>query len=947
MKSKISWIKFSNWFALKPITTGLFVFAVLNIVTLYILVQRYEITKETKRHKMNTDLKVIHQNIDQSLRNCYTTTLSLALTIDDDGLPKDFETIGAQLMTSNSNIEAVQLVPDGIIQYTYPLKGNEKAIGLNLLTSKSLKDEALASILRRKMYFAGPLELVQGGQGIVGRLPVYNNNRFWGFSAVILKLDKLLKNSGVNAINSSEYYFQFSKSDPITNKEVFYLPEPNRIKKDNYVSSTIPDGNWKLYLIDKKPNSLYPPLVVPALLGLVVSLWFGYITFLLVKKPAELQILIKQQATKLFKSELQFKTIFEQAAIGMATVDPTSGNFLEINNKFCNLVGYTQEEMKDKNFRSITHPDDLESDLRNVKKIGNGKITEYFMEKRYFTKEGGIIWVNLFITPLLDKSNKVISAISIVEDITSRKQNEALIKKSENHFKSLFYDSPLPLREENFSKVKLNLKELNLMNEKRDEVKNYLSNNPDIVNKLHSLIELVNVNNACLILYKVNNKEELAKVKSSLFNDTSLNDFIEQLVAISQNEKQFMIDTIIKNSKQENRNISLNWNVIRGYEISLERIIVSNEDITNRKLAENIIINSQKKIQSLINTVDGIVWETDAEVNFTFISKKVETILGYTSEEWLASNNFWAEHIYPEDKDFVLNYFLAQTEASLDHDFEYRMVAKNGDIVWLRDIVNLEIDKNGKLLNLRGIMIDITKTKEIETQLNKSLHLVTEQNKRLLNFSYIVSHNLRSHTSNITSIIDFIATSESKEEIEHMVRLLKTVSNSLNETMLNLNEVVNIQTNIGLITENLNLQEYVDNAIKVLSDQIAAKDAIIEINIPPDAEIHYNAAYLESVLYNLISNAIRYNNPKKRPVVKISLVEEGANKILQVADNGIGIDLERNGDKIFGMYKTFTNNKDSKGIGLFITKNQIEAMGGQITIESELNQGTTFKINIV
>jgi signal transduction histidine kinase len=274
------------------------------------------------------------------------------------------------------------------------------------------------------------------------------------------------------------------------------------------------------------------------------------------------------------------------------------------------------------------------------------------------------------------------------------------------------------------------------------------------------------------------------------------------------------------------------------------------------------------------------------------------------------------------------------------------MIAKNGDIVWLRDIVNLEIDKNGNVLNLRGIMIDITKTKEIETELNKSLRLVTEQNKRLLNFSYIVSHNLRSHTSNITSIIDLIATSESKDEIEQMVQLLKTVSNSLNETMLNLNEVVNIQTNIRLLTEDLNLQEYVDKAIKVLSDQITAKKALVETDIAADAVVHYNPAYLESILYNLISNAIRYSSPERKPIITISLIEEGGNKMLQVADNGIGIDLERNRNKIFGMYKTFTTNKDSKGIGLFITKNQIEAMGGQIIVESEVNQGTIFKINI-
>ena len=785
VKIEKNWKRVSKWFSLKPITTGCIVFVVLNIITCYILLQRYEIAKEAKRSKMTFDLKSIQQNMEQSLKNCYTTTLSLALTIDDNGQPKNFEQIGAQLLASNHDIAAVQLVPDGIIKYTYPLKGNEKAIGLNILESDYLKDEAIASVRTKKMYFAGPLQLAQGGQGIVGRFPVYNNNRFWGFSAVLLKLEQLLKNSGLDSLNNADYYFQFSKKDPLTKKEVFYLKKESKYEGNAFTTVRITDGNWKLYLFDKKPNSLYPPLLVPALLGLVVSLWFGYLTFLLVKKPAELQILIKQQATKLFESELQFKTIFDQAGIGIALEDIETGRFIEINNHFCKILGYSETELKEKSFKEVTYPKDLANDLRQVSKINSGIIDSYSLEKRYVNKEGNAVWVSITVSPLWNEDQEHISNIASVQDITAKKINEALI------------------------------------------------------------------------------------------------------------------------------------------------------------------ISAKQKNEALINTIDGIVWETDAEVNFTFVSKKVELILGYSSEEWLASPNFWADHIYHEDKEFVLNYCSAQTAASLDHDFEYRMVAKNGDIVWLRDIVNLEIDTNGKLLNLRGIMIDITKTKEIENQLNKSLGLVTEQNKRLLNFSYIVSHNLRSHTSNITSIINLIETSESKEEVDHMLQLLKTVSNSLNETMLNLNEVVNIQTNMGLVRENLNLKEYVDNAIEVLSDQIKTKQVTVELNISPESIINYNPAYLQSVLYNLISNAIRYSSPARNPVVTISLIQDNGHKILQVADNGIGIDLQRNGSKIFGMYKTFTNNKDSKGIGLFITKNQVEAMGGEITIESQVNQGTTFKIHLL
>ncbi|HEY4617125.1 MAG TPA: PAS domain-containing sensor histidine kinase, partial [Flavobacterium sp.] len=270
---------------------------------------------------------------------------------------------------------------------------------------------------------------------------------------------------------------------------------------------------------------------------------------------------------------------------------------------------------------------------------------------------------------------------------------------------------------------------------------------------------------------------------------------------------------------------------------------------------------------------------------------------------------------------------------------------KDGTVVWLRDIVNIIIE-NGRAISMRGIMIDITKTKEAEKDLNDSFNLVTEQNKRLLNFSYIVSHNLRSHTSNITSIVNLIELAETEEERSEMVQLLKTVSDSLNETMVHLNEVINIRTNIGLVSEPLNLNQYIDTAQNVLNEQITLNDVSITTAIPQNVMVNYNPAYLESILYNIISNSIRYRHPDRKPTISIEWTLENDINVLQISDNGVGIDLVKNADKIFGMYKTFGNNPDSKGIGLFITKNQIEAMGGNITVESQPNIGTTFKIYI-
>ncbi|MFV8366510.1 PAS domain S-box protein [Flavobacterium sp. XS1P27] len=938
--------KFISWFLNKPKTTGFITFIFLSYVVGFLVYQQYQLIKEDEQREMNNILHIVNQNLEQSLKNCYTTTLTLALTINDKGVPENFDYVGKKLMESNNSISAVQLVPNGVIKYIYPLEGNEAAINLNILTTPHLKEEALKSVASQKMYFAGPLKLKQGGMGIVGRFPVYRNNKFWGFSAVIIKLNDLLRSSGINTVDDSKYYFQFSKENITTKKEIFYLPNKSDFSKKYNISTIIPDGDWKLYLISKHQNYFYAQILIPGIIGLILAALFGVLIYTLLKIPVELQSLVNIQATKLFNSEIKFEAIFDQAAVGIAHVDSSTGHFIEINNQFCKLLGYSEQEMKEKNFQAITHPDDLEADLLNLNQLLSGKIKEYNIEKRYYNKSGSIVWVNLSVSPLFKKGKKLTSLISIVEDISLKKEAEKQIKKSETRFQSLFEDSPIPLWEEDFSEVKKYLQKLNLINESPETVSLYLKMHPDVVRECIALVKIIDVNTMCLNLHKVKTKKELISDLSQIIDKDSINDFTKQLIAITQGDKQLIVDTKIKNKDDEYRNVNLRWNVIRGYEKSLERIIVSTEDITERKISENIILQSQQRIESLINTIDGIVWECDAKTfAFNFISQKVEKILGYTAEEWLESKTFWVDHIHPEDRKWTTDYCTLKTKENLNHDFEYRMIAKNGAVVWLRDIVNV-ISKNDQALSLRGIMIDITTTKEAEKDLNDSFNLVTEQNKRLLNFSYIVSHNLRSHTSNIASIMSLIESSESEEEKDEMIQLLKSVSNSLNETMIHLNEVINIRTNIGLVSESLNLQHYLETVQRVLSEQINSKGVSISTIMPDNVMINYNPAYLESILYNIISNSIRYSHPERKPIIIIKWINDDDNKILQISDNGVGIDLVKNADKIFGMYKTFTNNADSKGIGLFITKNQIDAMGGNITVESEPNVGTTFKIYI-
>jgi len=932
------------WFISHYKISGFIASVLLLIGISYILFQRYHILKENENREMAAILLTVEQNINQTIKNSYATTLSLALTINDNGNPVDFENISRKLIETNPNIDILQLLPKGIIKYIYPIEGNEKALNINVLEYPTTKQDAQTAIKSKKMFFSGPTKLRQGGIGFIGRLPVFKHDKFWGFSGIVIKLDKMVKVSGIQNFDASKYYFQFSKTNPKTGKENYYLPNKEGFLDKNFQRIKIIDGDWKVYIVNKNKYTVFYELAPLALLGILFSGVFGIFIGLILKKPSELQEVVTTQANKILKSKIEFNTIFEQASVGITHIDDC-GKFIATNQRFCKILGYTLEEMKASNFTALTHPDDIEGNLIQLADLRTGRISDFTLEKRYFHKNGSIIWAKVHVYPLIDADDNKKSYITIIEDITDKKLAEENITKSETRFKSLFEDSPVALWEEDFSSVKKHLESLGLIGKNKEDVLAFLNSNPDQISHCISLVKIININNECLTLHYPKTKEELMDNLENLLDSEIRDTFIAQLVAISQGQKYISMDSKVIKSDGELRDISLRWSVMRGYEESLERVIISTEDITVRKATEEIIINSQRKIESLVNAIDGIVWECDYDTYlFTYVNKKAEEITGYSLEEWLSDPEFWRNTIHPEDKDEVVKYCYEQSRINKQYDFEYRMIAKNGAVIWIRDIVNV-IHENGKPVSLKGIMIDITNKKRAEKELSDSFDLVTEQNKRLLNFSYIVSHNLRSHASNIQAISNLIETVESDDERMEMIEMLQKVSSALNESMTNLNEVVNIQTNTNLVKRSLNLRENIEKIIDILSEQVSLKKAEIQNNVDPDIFVTYNPAYLESVLLNFLSNALRYSHPDRTPIITLDCKKANGNLKLIISDNGMGIDLQRDGSKLFGMYKTFHKNPDSKGIGLFISKNQIDAMGGSVVAESEPNVGTTFIIS--
>jgi signal transduction histidine kinase len=281
------------------------------------------------------------------------------------------------------------------------------------------------------------------------------------------------------------------------------------------------------------------------------------------------------------------------------------------------------------------------------------------------------------------------------------------------------------------------------------------------------------------------------------------------------------------------------------------------------------------------------------------------------------------------------------------YDLELLFRTAKNNVIWVRAKGMPIIDDFGKCLKVRGILQDIDNIKQKGLALQAAINTLNDQNKRLQNFAYIVSHNLRSHTGNLQFMVKLHEESESPDDKIEVFSHIKSISESLSTTLDHLNEIVRIQTDINQEKKTVSFETAFKNVMSALQSNIESTRAKIEYDFTKCPVISYIPAYLESILQNLLTNSLKYKHPDRPPVVTCRTIKDHDHIYMLFEDNGIGIDMERYSDKVFGLYKTFHHNSDAKGIGLFITRNQVEALGGSIKLDSTVNVGTKFTIRLV
>jgi PAS domain S-box-containing protein len=368
-----------------------------------------------------------------------------------------------------------------------------------------------------------------------------------------------------------------------------------------------------------------------------------------------------------------------------------------------------------------------------------------------------------------------------------------------------------------------------------------------------------------------------------------------------------------------------------------------------RRSIEKELLDTERKVSLITdNSTDGfVVFENRSP---TYVSQSYLDAMGFTKQEALRmSLEDVFNNVHPDDVaevKTIVYYNLDKKNKNFKYTFRFKN--KLGEYCWREDTASVLYDDSNQELYSKYMVIsrDITAIKNAEAIIEKLYAISKNQGEKILDFTHIISHNIRSNTSNISMIIDLIGDMVDSSEKEEYFQLLKESNNKLSDTIHYLNETINAQLNKKNQKINLNLKSQIEKTLSGVNGIIKNKFVDLDIQVPQNIEIYTIPSYFESIVFNLVTNAIKYKSLDRKLKIIIKAEKIDSKITIEIIDNGLGINMERNKDKIFGMYKTFHGNEDAVGLGLFMTKNHVETLGGEISVKSKVGIGSEFKFTL-
>ena len=235
--------------------------------------------------------------------------------------------------------------------------------------------------------------------------------------------------------------------------------------------------------------------------------------------------------------------------------------------------------------------------------------------------------------------------------------------------------------------------------------------------------------------------------------------------------------------------------------------------------------------------------------------------------------------------------------------------------------------------------------KELEEKVADRTQQLSNRNKQLEQFTYTISHDLKNPAINLVELIKILSPSMQNHSDASIFNMLEKTAGNMYNTLIELLNVLKATQEKGLQIEELSFEEIINDAKISIKHSIEKCDATINVNIQQETTL-FHKPHLQSIVYNLLSNAIKYQRPGVNPVIDIKTFSEGSFNCLSVGDNGLGLDMENDGEKLFGMFQRLHDHVEGTGVGLHLIHSIIEQAGGKIEVESEVGVGTTFTVKL-